>query len=293
MCSLSLIQHENQPTHEKGHILDLIISRSADNITLSNPAPVYLFSDHFSCSYSLSLSKPSPSSQEVTYRSKSINLPIFLANLASSDLCANLPDHLEELISSYSCTISSIYDQHAPPRTKTIVTHPCVPSFTCSIKQAKRAKRKAERKWHHSNDPDHLVEFKHQRNLVTDLMSRERRSFYSDWISQSCHDQRSLFHKANSLLGLCQQKVLTPHADKAALSQELANFFVFEVHNIHSTIDSNVSSSSVIPSDNSNIESQHTFHQVKDLSEEEIVSLVSSAPNSSCIIDPIPTSLVK
>ena len=119
-------------------------------------------------------------------------------------------------------------------------------------------------------------------------MNRERRSFYSDWISQSCHDQRSLFRKANTLLGLRQQQVLPPHADKAALSQELANFFALKVDNIRSA-----SSSSVTPSDNSNSESQHTFHQFKELSEEEIVSLVSSAPNKSCILDPIPASLVK
>ena len=58
---------------------------------------------------------------------------------------------------------------------------------------------------------------------MTDQMNRERRSLYSDWISQSCHDQRSLFRKANTLLGLRQQQILPPHADKAALSQELAN----------------------------------------------------------------------
>ena len=76
--SLSLIQHVNQPAHEKGHIIDLIISRSADNIILSDPSPVHLFSDHFSISCSLYLSKPSLSSQEVTYRSKSINSQSFL-----------------------------------------------------------------------------------------------------------------------------------------------------------------------------------------------------------------------
>ena len=76
---------------------------------------------------------------------------------------------------------------------------------------------------------------------------------YSDWISQSCHDQRSLFRKANSLLGLRQEQVLTPHADNAALSKELANFFVLKVDNIRSTIDSNTSSSSATPSDNSSI----------------------------------------
>ena len=74
-------------------------------------------------------------------------------------------------------------------------------------------------------------------------MNRECRSFYSDWISQSCHDHRSLFRKANSLLGLRQQQVLQPHADKAALSQELVNLYVLKGNNIRSTIDSNASSS--------------------------------------------------
>ena len=114
LLSLSLIQHVNQPTHEKGHILDLIITRSADNIILSDPAPVHLFSDHFSISCNLSLSKPSLSSHVVTYRPKSINLPTLHADLASSDLCVNPPDHLEVLIASYASTLSSIYDQHAP-----------------------------------------------------------------------------------------------------------------------------------------------------------------------------------
>ena len=64
------------------------------------------------------------------YRPKSTNLPTFHADLASSDLCVNPPDLLEVLIASYATTLSSIYDQHAPLRTKTIVTRPRVPWYT-------------------------------------------------------------------------------------------------------------------------------------------------------------------
>ena len=103
----------------------------------------------------------------------------------------------------------------------------------------------------------------------------------------------SCSHLSPSLLPNTMRISPHAHADKAALSQELANFFVLKVDNIRSTIDSSASSSSVTPSDNSNSESQHTFHQFKELSEEEIVSLVSSAPNKSYILDPIPASLVK
>ena len=91
---MSLIQHVNQPTHEKGHTLDLIMTRSSDDIILSEPAIVHLFLDHFSISCNLSLSKPPLLSQEVTFRPKPINLPLFLADLASSNFCANPPDHI-------------------------------------------------------------------------------------------------------------------------------------------------------------------------------------------------------
>ena len=113
--SMSLIQHVNQPTHEKGHTLDLIMTRSSDDIILSEPAIVHLFLDHFSISCNLSLSKPPLSSKEVTYRPKVVNLPLFLADLTSSNLCVDL-DHIENLLVSYNTTLSSLYDHHAAPR---------------------------------------------------------------------------------------------------------------------------------------------------------------------------------
>ena len=71
-----------------------------------------------------------------------------------------------------------------------------------------------------SNDPSDLADFKHIRNVATNLMNLERHKFYFDWISQASQDQRSLFRKANSLLGLHQQQPLPPHSDIAVLSQE-------------------------------------------------------------------------
>ena len=87
--SLSLIQHVNQPTHEKGHILDLIISRSAD-IILSDPSPVHLFSDQISISCSLSLSKPSLSSQFPIVPNPSTSQSFLLISLPQIYVLAHL-----------------------------------------------------------------------------------------------------------------------------------------------------------------------------------------------------------
>ena len=65
------------------------------------------------------------------------------------------------------------------------------------------------------------------------------------------------------------------------------------MNNIRSTIESYAPPISVTPSDDVTISSQHPFGKFSELSEDEIISLVSSAQNKSCSLDPIPTTLVK
>ena len=109
-------------THEKGHTIDLIITRSSDQIVSSDPVSDELFSDHFSISCSLSFLKPDLEVKEVTIRPKTIDLQSFLDDITSSDLCNNQSDDPEVLLDLYNTTLKSIYDKHAPPKKKTITT---------------------------------------------------------------------------------------------------------------------------------------------------------------------------
>ena len=67
-------------------------------------------------------------------------------DLANSELCKNPPDDLEELLLSYNKTLIAVLEKHAPVKTRTIVTRPQVPWYTDEIRQAKRERRKAERR---------------------------------------------------------------------------------------------------------------------------------------------------
>lgn len=62
----SLIQHIHDPTYEKGHTLDFVISRSYDHIISSKPVAEEFFSYHFSISYILSLPNIQLQNKEVT-----------------------------------------------------------------------------------------------------------------------------------------------------------------------------------------------------------------------------------
>ena len=47
--------------------------------------------------------------------------------ISSSDLCTNIPDTLNDLVSCYHSTLASALDRHAPLITKTIPARPLVP----------------------------------------------------------------------------------------------------------------------------------------------------------------------
>ena len=119
-----------------------------------------------------------------------------------------------------------------------IISRLRVPWFTKAIKRAKLIKRKAERRWRKTFKPDDLAAFKMERNLATSLMKRERCNYYSDWVSQNSHDQRKLFRKAATLLGLKNQSPLPSHSNIGAITEEFADFFIMKIDDIRATIDS-------------------------------------------------------
>ena len=188
--------------------------------------------------------------------------------------------------------LRAVYDHHAPIRKKTITTHRRVPWFKNTIKRAIQCRRKAERKWHRSAKPDDLDVFKEERNITTSLMNQERHSFYSDWIGQSHNDQRQLFRKAKTLLGLDSKHSLPPHSCPAELCNEIANFFIQKVNTIKMSIVSAASPTSSIPTSDPEVLTRHQFSSFSELSDEDIKRLVTSTPNKTCDLDPIPIILL-
>ena len=173
-----------------------------------------------------------------------------------------------------------------------IISRLRVPWFTKAIKRAKKIKRKAECRWRKTFKPDDLADFKMKRNLATSLMKRERCNYYSDWVSQNSHDQRQLFRKVTILLGLKNQSPLPFLSNIGALTEEFADIFIMKIDDIRATIDS----SSISLDRPSSIETEgslHSFPKFSELSDKDIRDLVGSAFNTNCVLDTIPSSLIK
>ena len=113
--SVNLEQHVSEPTHVKGHTLDLVISRKGESHLGEMLVSPVLPSDHFVISFTLDMPKPCLERKEIVYRKwKSINFKDFCQDVETSALIVNPEKGLDALVDQYHSTLTSILDKHAP-----------------------------------------------------------------------------------------------------------------------------------------------------------------------------------
>lgn len=63
-----LQQLVDSPTHEGGHILDLVITRCNDSLLTDSPVVSYFISDHAFVDFTLNFNRPAFQSRNISYR---------------------------------------------------------------------------------------------------------------------------------------------------------------------------------------------------------------------------------
>ncbi|KAL9959876.1 hypothetical protein ACROYT_G033246 [Oculina patagonica] len=294
--SMGLQQHVDKPTHVSGHTLDLVITRDVDELISTAPVVDYLFSDHITVICDLIIKKPSFTVKEISYRKiKGIDIELFSHDVRSSALIQDSPDNLDDLVNLYNTTLSEILDCHAPLVTKTIKVRPLVPWYDDDIKDARRERRRAERRWRRTRNSSDLTNFKAKKNYATYLMNVARKRFYTDFIKENSSNQRDLFNATRKLLKQENEVLFPPLKDKLQLANEMGDFFVKKICDIHSKLDkmteglpSNDSDSLTNPSKTAAV----TMELFSQLTECNVRDLVLSSAKKTCMLDPIPTPLV-
>ena len=290
--SMGLRQHVNQPTHELGHTIDLIITRQSDSIISGSPVTDHLFSDHLSVLTTLRATKPKIIWKEQVYRKiKSIDLDSFCSDLATSEVCQDTPRELNELVDCYNRSLTSILEKHAPLKRKIIPQRRRIPWYNDQILNAKRLRRKAEKKWRLSNSTLDLTAYKSARNFATNLIKKARFDFYHNLIQENSSDQGKLFRISKQLLNQNFDVPLPPHSSKAILANEMANFFVEKISNIRSKfkVCTNEDCQDCVPVMDLQVPSFSSFQVI---TEEEARIIIMSLAKKSSALDPIPTPLV-
>ena len=95
----------------------------------------------------LNLSKPPLPTKKLHYRKvKAINRDEFMRDISASKLTTDRFDDVNDLTNAYNDILSKLLDKHAPVKTKIVTIHPTSAWYTPVVHEAKKLKRKAERK---------------------------------------------------------------------------------------------------------------------------------------------------
>ena len=99
---------------------------------------------------------------------------------------------INDLVNSYNSVDQNVLDKHAPRVNKKVSVRLSAPWITPDIKNAKRKRRQAERRWRKNGLTVHRQDYKSCRNTVTDLIMKAKRKHYCDKIS-STDNSKELF----------------------------------------------------------------------------------------------------
>ena len=131
------------PTHDDGHTLDLLITRTSSDIITHLSHHESYQSDHKSFTFKFfSHIRPTTQRSVIHYRSfKTINIDNFKSDILSSPLYTNPASNSSDLSEQLSSTLNSILDIHAPLKSKIVVLRPHTPWINPEILAAKRERR--------------------------------------------------------------------------------------------------------------------------------------------------------
>ena len=195
------------------------------------------------------------------------------------------PENVDEFFACYNNTLSSLLEKHAPVVTVKQYSRPLSPWFDTECHVMKTKTRKLEKQYR--AQPNTVTEsawrsqFRHQRILF-------QTKYISHWkfvIESAKGNSKTLWSKLRCLLQSPSDATSSDVPEHSA--EEFANYFVDKIEKIRQS-----TQAAPLPVINSRFvaENLETFSPVTAA---EVVSLLKISAAKQCILDPIPTWMVK
>ena len=130
-----MCQHVSLPTHNSGHILDLIITNASSNLSICPNVLNTYISDHKTVCFDIDLPKPAVNKETFSCR------PITKTNFTDfnqdiSNAFSNIDNFdLDSLIDHFNSNMSLILNKYAPLKTVTVKPRTSNPWFTSNLRR--------------------------------------------------------------------------------------------------------------------------------------------------------------
>ena len=147
--NFDLIERIGQPTHQRGHQLDVFITRTNDPVQSVRIDPPLLLSDHSLIVASFNdviALNTAPDRKRVQRRLwKQLDIDRFTEDLQRSKLVLDPPSDVSELFECYNDTLRRLLNLHAPEVTVTLYARTTAPWFDTECHLARVRTRKLEK----------------------------------------------------------------------------------------------------------------------------------------------------
>ncbi|XP_072037282.1 uncharacterized protein [Amphiura filiformis] len=281
-------QHITKPTHRLGNTLDLVISRPDDDVVLDWTVKVPIVSDHFQVYCTINRVKPDlPKITRSMRNFRNFDQPSFGTELKEKISCVECDD-INDMVTCYTDICNCLLDKYAPVTTKSVSVRCRLPWYNDEIREARRKRRKFERKWRKSHlDQDHLV-YLDQAHLVNDMIIRAKTDFFRAKISEA--NSKDLFSTVNNLLNR-SVKSLPMHDSASELSNKFSSFFKTKIDKIMVELNENVCNDEAIFSED--LETTHVLNCFSLATVEEVEQVMRKLSNKTCLLATLPTWILK
>jgi len=287
---MGLTQLVQSPTHNKGHTLDLIITRDivdpyVSNINISDILP----SDHSLIYFETNLARLPPMKivRQVRNR-RAANSNSLSEYLSENPLIMTDGMSADQLVQSYNDNLNRFMDTVAPLQRKETILKARAPWYEDSHRKLRQQLRGAERRWKTSQLEVHRQIFMAERRQYSHVLNESRALYHKSRV-QNAKDQRELFSLVDDLVGDKKQTslVLPQHDDPVQLAINFSDFFTDKVAAIRGRF------SSVSTTLETTNYDQQTFDCFSPVTQLTVKRVISSINAKSCLLDPIDTSLAK
>ena len=222
-------------THQKGHILDLVITREHSNL-LKRPPVVFISGvsdeksssslDHFAVLCYLNVNRP-----------KNIPVPDYRNDVKVLMYNRRKPQkNIDDLINNYNSTLQKLTDKYAPLQCKTIPLRPHASWYTSALRQEKRVRRRSERVAART-----MLEV--DRQIVQDMYRRRneqlveaKTSYFTKKVEESKDNPKALYRLTRNMMGNSGETVLPLHTCKINLANDFSAFFYNKILTIRSEL---------------------------------------------------------
>ena len=156
---------------------------------------------------------------------KKFDADAFTADLRLSSLIQNPARSVDDLQEQYDTVLRSLVDKHAPLCTKSVTIHPVTPWYNEEINEAKKLRRKYEKRWRKSQLTVHREIYIEQKKTLSELINHAKTNYYTDKVMACGKDQKSLFKVINTLLSKDNSSLLPTYSSLEEAFEDFAQFW--------------------------------------------------------------------